>query len=264
MRHIALKEYIAETKTAVFDAKLGNIYDGHIPEAVEFLNNAQSHEQEVETVVVLGLNGIDLTITKGMTVDSAIKKYEEMQKAKYEQYQAEREAWLKTPEGKAYLKAQEDEKRRHEEFVYHSVDEALEDLSKVKPVDLVGGSTSMPDAIEFSRKVLLIIHKCEDLDFGEAEQTQFSEALKSLGCATYKTVNPKYVTDTKRTIGEILTTNDLDFPLSCFSQLIDVKPSTFTFGLSKLCDGDLEYSWIGEWLKAQEMAAQKQPGSDEE
>lgn len=262
MRHLILNNYNEQEKTATFEPIAGNIFDGHIPEAIDYLNSAAVTGAALESVTIIGLNGIDLTITKGMTVDEAIAKFKKMQDEKYEQYKAEREAWLKTPEGQEYLRAQEEEKRKHEEFVYHSVDEALEALSKVKPVDLVGGSTSMDDAIEFSKEVLLIIHKCEDLRFTEEEQKQFSDALKAIGCATYKTVNPKYVTDPTKTLGQIIKTNDIDFPLSCYSQLIDVKPSTFSFGLSKLCDGDIEYSWISSWLKAQEeRASQKQPGS---
>ena len=259
MRHLILNNYNEQEKTAIFEPIAGNIFTGHIPEAIDYLNN-----NAAERVTILGLNGIDLTITKGTTVDEAIAMFKKLQDEKFAKYEAERKAWLETPEGKAYLKKQEEEKRQHEEFVYHSTDEAMEALSKVKPVDLVGGTTSMSDAIEFSREVLLIIHKCEDLRFTEEEQKQFSDALKAIGCATYKTVNQKYVTDPTKTLGQIIKTNDIDFPLSCYSQLIDVKPSTFSFGLSKLCDGDIEYSWIGSWLKAQEKAAQKQPGSDEE
>lgn len=263
MKYIEFKEYDPNSKIAIFNTHLGNIITGHIPEAVEFLDNANANGQELESVIVLGLNGIDLTITKGMTVEEAVEKYKQLQNAEYEKFKAEREAWLKTPEGQAYLKEQEEQKRKHDEFVYHSLDEAMEALSKVKPVDLAGGTTSKEDALAFCREVLLIIHKCEDLHMSEAEQQQFSEALKTLGCATYKTVNPKYVTDSSRTLGEILETNDIDFPLSCFSQLIDVKPSSFSFGLAKICDGDIEYSWIGDWLKTQERAVQKQPGADE-
>ena len=250
MASVRISNIDKQSKTVTFDALIGNITKQIIPEAIEILN-----QSPYENGVITGLNGVDITISKGMSVDTAIQTWEQAQSERSEKLRQEHEAWLQTPEGIAHTKKVEEEKRQHDEFVYHSLNEALNALKEVKPVDLRNGTTSIEEAVTFCQEVLLILQKSSDLSLTPEQQKQYSEALKAIGCVNYNDAHKSYKTATKNNIGALLQEeNNIEFPLSAFTQLIDTTPDSFEYGMSKLTDGDLQYSWIGEWLRTQEDA----------
>ena len=161
-----------------------------------------------------------------------------------EKYNAQRN-WLKTAEGKEYLNSLKP---------YETMDEFYSELSKIKPVDYASPETTMEDAVAHSRKVLEVLVRAENLSVSK-EQKNISDALKMVGCVPWPQADKKFQDGSS--IGELLYKENVSFPLSAYQQLIDVSPSTFSFGWSKLMDGGPEYSWIGEWLFTQQMAEQE-------
>lgn len=160
-----------------------------------------------------------------------------------ENYTNQRE-WLKTDEGKAYLATLKP---------YETLEEFYRDLSKIEKVDYTSPETSMEDAVAHSRKVLEVLVRAENLDLSR-EQNNVSEALKLVGCVPWPQANEKF--QDRSSIGELLYKENASFPLTAYQQLIDARPSTYSFGWAKLIDGGAEYSWIGEWLFTQQMAEQ--------
>ena len=160
-----------------------------------------------------------------------------------EKYKAQRD-WLKTDEGKAYLATLKP---------YETLEEFYRDLSKIKPVDYTSPETTMEDAVAHSRKVLEVLVRADNLDLSR-EQKNVSEALKMVGCVPWPQADGKF--QDRSTVGELLYKENVSFPLTAYQQLIDAKPSSFSFGWAKLMDGGAEYSWMSEWLFTQQMAEQ--------
>lgn len=100
------------------------------------------------------------------------------------------------------------------------------------------------------KRVMINIQKSVNFNFDEQQRKEYSEALKQLGCTTFKNAHNCFKGES-RTIGEVLKLNgNIEFPLSALSQLIDTDESTFSYGLSKMAEGN-EYSWVSQWLNAQ-------------
>ena len=157
-----------------------------------------------------------------------------------------RRDWLETEEGKEFLKSFP---------AYENMEEFYRELSQVGKVDYQSAETSMEDAVAHSRKVLTVLLKSRNLTSEiNKEQHNVSEALKAVGCVPWKEADKKFQDGSS--IGELLYRENVSFPLSAYTQLIDTKPDTFSYGLSKLLDGDERYSWVSEWLSTQEIAAQ--------
>ena len=129
-------------------------------------------------------------------------------------------------------------------------------LTEIEPANLKSSATSMEDAVRMCKAVMTVILKCEDLHFDDQQRTEFQETLKALGCATFDQADAKFKPLGDATIGEIVgKKNDIQFPLSAFTNLIDCSKETFDFGKAKMTDGGEKSSWVGEWLAAQDMEA---------
>lgn len=137
---------------------------------------------------------------------------------------------------------------------YKNLDQAIADLKKIKSIDLVFGETPMKEAVDFCKDVMVVIGRTKHMLTGRNLATKdimkFSEALKSIGCVPYKRANIMYQY-CSRNQDYITAKNNIVFPLTAFTQLIDSKPSTFSYGMTKLNEGDFAASWVGFWLRAQ-------------
>ncbi|MGN1201545.1 MAG: hypothetical protein ACI4R8_04770 [Candidatus Caccovivens sp.] len=141
---------------------------------------------------------------------------------------------------------------------YKNVREAVEALLEIEPVDLKSRNTSNEDAVKFCREVLTVLMGCENLNFNGTEQMYISDALKSIGCVKYKNAANQFKSNKTETIGCISEKpNSIEFPLECFTRLIDADQDTFSYGLSKILDGGEKHSWVASWLSAQEKADNK-------
>ena len=158
-----------------------------------------------------------------------------------------RSEWLEKEEGKEFLKSFP---------AYESMEDFYRELSQVGKVNYQSAETSMEDAVEHSRKVLTVILKARNITSEmNKEQQNVSDALKAVGCVPWKEADEKF--QDRSSVGELLYKENVSFPLTAYTQLVDASENTFSFGLSKLLDGDERYSWISEWLSTQEMAAQE-------
>lgn len=157
---------------------------------------------------------------------------------KYEQD----EKWRATGEGRDFLETLKP---------YENVEEFFRDLSKIETFDYKSADSNMEDAVEHARKVLKVLMKSEKLDLNKYRE-DVSKALKIIGCVRFDEADKKFKSD--HSIGEMLYEENVAFPLSAYTQLIDTKESTFSYGLGKLLDGGAEYSWIGSWLATQQKA----------
>ena len=79
-----------------------DIVEQIIPEAVKYINENTKYEK----FVLEGLNGVNLGIDSGLTVEQALDKYQEEKAAYRERIQKEYEEWLASPEGIAEQKRQ--------------------------------------------------------------------------------------------------------------------------------------------------------------
>lgn len=152
------------------------------------------------------------------------------------------EIWIKTEDGRNYLETL----RPYENIMYF-----FRDLSKIEKFDYTSADSNMEDAIEHSRKVLTVLAKSEKLDL-DKNREEVSDALKIIGCVPYVDADEKFKSD--HNIGELLYEESAAFPLSAYTQLIDTKESTFSYGLAKMLDGGVDCSWVGRWLITQQMA----------
>lgn len=101
---------------------------------------------------------------------------------------------------------------------------------------------------------MIILGKADNIlySLSTQEMKDFSDMLRSIGCVPYNEAHPSLINNDLEYVGQQMDAKDsIDFPLSAFTQLIDSEPSSFTYGASKLLEGDFEYSWLGTWLKAQ-------------
>ena len=229
-----------------------DIVEQIIPEAVKYINENTKYEK----FVLEGLNGVNLGIDSGLTVEQALDKYQEEKAAYRERIQKEYEEWLASPEGIAEQKRQAEEQAKHDAFVFHSPSEAMLALTEIEPVDLTSAKTTEKEAMRFCKEVMTVILKCEDLHFSDEDRILLQDTLKALGCVETKDASRKFLTSGSRaTIGNLLKAkNNIQFPLYCFDQLLSENEDAFNYGKSIMTEGGEKHSWIGEWLQTQEKA----------
>ena len=228
-----------------------DIVEQIIPEAVKYLK-----ENKYEKFILKDLNGVDLEIDNGLTIEQALDKYQKEKVAYSERKQKEYEEWLASPEGIAEQKREAEEKAKHDAFVFHSTSEAILALTEIKPVDLTSDETTEKEAMRFCKEVMTVILKCEDLHFSDEDRALLQDTLKTLGCVETKDVSQKFLTlGSQVTIRTLLKSeNNIQIPLVCFNQLLSEDKDTFEFGMSKMTEGREKNSWITKWLQTQEKA----------
>ena len=227
-----------------------------IPQGIDFLKEFTIFKG----MKLTGLNGADVYVTSETPYEQIEELYQAAQDEANARHQAEHEEFLKTPEGKEWLKKEEERKMRekaekaeHELFVFHSKEEAFEALSAIKPCDLTSNETKLEDAVNFCKEVMTVLIKCEDL---RLDHKELETALTNLGACTIDNASKKFRTNA-RTIGDILTKkNNIEFPLSVFTQIIGTSDESYRYGFSRAVDGGKK-GWIGEWLYTQN---QPEPG----
>ena len=225
--------------------------------AVEIFPYSRSKKMIVED----DIRGILVEITKETTAKDAVNQWKKQFDEKEQKRSLERKQWLASPEGQAYLKAEKEKQEKHNAFVYHSVDEAILALTEIKPADLKSEKTTLGEAVRLCKEVLTVVLKSEDLEFDDKQIKVFQKTLKALGCATYEDANEKFKTAGEGVIGQVRTKeNNLDFPLTAFTGLIDNKSSSFRTNLAKFTDGGEGICWISGWLSAQERNTNKGEG----
>ena len=228
-----------------------DIVEQIIPEAVKYLK-----ENKYEKFILKDLNGVDLEIDNGLTIEQVLGKYQEEEIAYSRRKQKEYEEWLASPEGIAEQKREAEEKAKHDAFVFHSTSEAILALTEIKPVDLTSDKTTEKEAMRFCKEVMTVILKCEDLHFSDEDRALLQDTLKTLGCVKTKDVSQKFLTlGSQATIRTLLKSeNNIQLPLVCFNQLLSEDKDTFEFGMSKMTEGREKNSWIAKWLQTQEKA----------
>lgn len=206
-----------------------------------------------------GYGDLTVEVKQGMTYYELMDDFMAASRDYFAEQARKREEWLKSPEGIAHTKAEEQKKKEHEEFVYHSFDEVVDALKQIKPCDLTSETTSLKDALKMCEDVMLVLIKAEDLRLSVEQQNQLSKMLRGLGCCKYNEVAKKFLTLPERSsIADVLAAeNNIEFPLAAFTNIIDVSRATFVYGFSRCVEGGKECSWCGEWLKTQKQAKSK-------
>lgn len=250
MKHFSVKEEYEIS--IVVDALLGNIKTEIIPEAMAYLRASGKKNMTIQ-----GLQDVTIQVNRYMTNDEAFKCFELVRDAMDKAYGINYEAYKRSDEYQAEQARKKAEEEERQAGLYPTVDKAIEALKEIKPIDLKSEKTSMKEAKEWAVKVLKVMQGCEDLRFDEGQRKLMSDTLRSLGAVSLeelrnKVVNKKLVNmDEKK---PLLESNDLSFPLSAMGQLIDTSAETFSYGLGKMTEGGLKYSWIGDWFRSQENA----------
>lgn len=225
-----------------------NILSEIIPDAIKQIKVNKWDSAEIES-----LNGVNLVITKYMTIEDAQKTWSIMSEANSKVYKIQREAYENSED---YRLEQEEKKLKEEkrqDYIYHSPKEAIEDVKRVNPIDINSKDLSMADAMSWAKSMVLILSKCEDLNFNLDEQKDFSDALKKAGALSFenleKIVNSHKFINIKDDAKE---TNNLAFPLTAMAYLIDMNRDAFTINLAKLNEGGFESGLCATWVQLQD------------
>lgn len=141
--------------------------------------------------------------------------------------------------------------KNHEgKMCYEHVGEVFAALEPIEGVDLTSKDTTVEMALPFCKEVMKVISRCEYLQFKRQDAYKLSEILKAKGACAYKKANPELLS-VKGGVGVLMgLKNNVQFPLSAFTQIVDASYETFTFGMSMLTEGG-EHSWCDIWLKNQ-------------
>lgn len=131
---------------------------------------------------------------------------------------------------------------------FKTTSEMIKELSELDFVDLSSPTTSKEDAVKHCSKVLKTLFRGYGLYLRKKDINSISTTLKKIGCTTYQNADEHFTTS--EPYDSLTAKNDIGFPLSLFSQLIDTSYSSFMYGFEKAFDGD-EHSWVADWLKAQ-------------
>jgi len=138
---------------------------------------------------------------------------------------------------------------------YATEEEFFEELKKIKPCDLRDDETKLRDAVEFCKQIMTAFIKAENI---YPNQDRLALILYRLGACEYKKASKKFLSD-KASLGELLKSqNNIGFPLSAFTQILNAKPGSYECGWSKITEGGQECSWAAEWVSAQEKENQLQ------
>ena len=133
-------------------------------------------------------------------------------------------------------------------------------------VDLTSTETKREDAIKFCYAVLKTMK-----DFGydsiygikEEQEAELAKTMKEIGCVPYAQASKHLVEPNESPVGDLLCRQDIAFPTSFFAQIIDYDYGNAIRGLEKTFGGD-EYSWAAEWLRAQDVAQDKEKIKEDE
>ena len=132
---------------------------------------------------------------------------------------------------------------------FTSIYEMLDDLNKIEPLEKdLSQEQDMDKAVELCKRVLTNIQKAPAKFFdSKSLMKEYSETLIKKGCVIFEHANDCFKTKEASSLAEIIDLqNDINFPLCCFSQLIDSDEKTFMTGINKLHGG-----WAEQWLHAQ-------------
>lgn len=136
---------------------------------------------------------------------------------------------------------------------YNNIDKIVRDLKNIGYVDLTSNKTEIKQAVNFCKKVFAIIMGCKHFDFTDEDITKMSNTLKEIGCVKHNDAASKFISNNHNSLSDVIELpNNIEFPLSLFSQLIDTNSNSFTFAISLATDGD-EMSWINSWIDAQDF-----------
>ena len=137
-----------------------------------------------------------------------------------------------------------------EQTMFKDEEELFEALGEVEPCDLRDEKTTTEDAVKFCKGVMTCLARAENL---VPNKDRLAAALYRLGACEYKKAPAKFLVIENATVGMTLEAkNNIQFPLSAFSQLLSAKQSTFIVGWEKVVEGG-KYSWANTWLESQQQ-----------
>lgn len=167
-----------------------------------------------------------------MSVYQALDQYNERKAAYREKQERENEIGREDRDNKleGNLKYKEELRKNemeHDAYVYHSANEANIALTHLKPIDLTSEKTTMKEAVDFCKDFMVILSKCEDLEFSDEDRKIFQDTMRVLGLASYDEVNEKFKGDSEgRVIGRCIEKQDsIEFPLIVATKLLKAENS---------------------------------------
>ena len=135
------------------------------------------------------------------------------------------------------------EKESDKKLVFKNEEEFFEELKKIKPCDLRDENTKIKDAVEFCQAVL----KCFDAAGFLPDQDKLALALYRMGACEYGKAAKHLLPIKDAYLRDVLTAkNNVQFPLSVFSQILNTEPDSYEYGWAKAKD-----VWISNWLNTQ-------------
>lgn len=203
-----------------------------------------------------GYGDLTVEVKNGMTYEELMDDFMAASRDYLAEQARKREEWLKSPDGIAQTKADEQKKKEHDEFVYHSFDEVVDALKQIKPCDLTSETSSLKDALKLCEDVMLVMMKAEDLSFSSEQKEKFSKMLRALGCCAQDEAAQKFIKLPKGSGFGVMSVseNNIEFPLFAFTN-IHGSPASFNFGLEIVGSNDAGFG--KDWLETQQKAKAK-------
>ena len=116
-------------------------------------------------------------------------------------------------------------------------------------------TASKKEALAFCAEVMDIFAKTnDDVELNEGDNYVISYILRSHGCLKYKEAvasRPEFI-PSKDTMGELINEGfDLGFPLTVFTNIVDVEDSTFDYARDMAWGKN---NWCEDWVKSYHRA----------
>ena len=135
-------------------------------------------------------------------------------------------------------------------IAYESELEFFEDLKDIQPCDLRDNNTRETDAVKFCKEIMECFVRSSKFT---PNQDKLALLLYRLGACEYDKAAKKFLGLEPSSIGVSLNEkNNIEFPLSVFTQILNTSESSYKYGWAKAMDG-----WIEDWLKTQEDESEK-------
>lgn len=228
-----------------------NIIKKIIPDALALLQEHPEYNQ----IVLEDINSTTFTLDQGCTLEKAIELFESAWTDLMEKIDQKRKDYEETAEGQAEVKRIAEENAAQEAYRFKDFSELYSAINALPVTDLKSSKTSMKDAIDFCKELMVIFSKSDNLEISKNQLKSFNDLLKNKGACGYHDAASKFLPpfNKKMSIEETLESNGtIYFPLSALLQIID-KTSTDSvkFALSRMGNGGEKHSWCMQWVNAQ-------------
>ena len=242
---------ISEDGILAYGQRTSNPETELIPAAVKYLK--ESGRTYMSIRCYNGDDAIDVTFTKNMDEQEVIEFFNDL-KSTTRDTRDDVERQYQNNKTKFKLRESEIKRDAHDpsKNVYKGMEEALDALRAIEPIDLSSPFTTKEQVIAWSAKVLGVLYKSQDLPFDSVDKVVFSNELRRIGGVSISDFKHRVRSEflpKKEVLAYADNPNDVTFPLYVIGTFLEIDGDKYESYIDKLTDGGFQYSWITSWLK---------------